>query len=92
MAVDLPDLDKQFTNSDEFLKGVDTAISRSAKQRFWYGFFQTALLTLVIGLGIYHPYGQKFIGTVDEMIVIFLFAFSVDITVEGALQFKPKPA
>lgn len=67
------------------------ADTRSA-QKNWllYAFLRTALLALLLGLAALKFYGPSFIGTWDEIIAIFLFAFSVDVTVDNVTQLRDK--
>ena len=63
---------------------------RAQKNWFLYAFLRTALLALLLGLAALKFYGPSFIGTWDELIAIFLFAFSVDVTVDNITQLRDK--
>jgi hypothetical protein len=54
------------------------------KYAFWrINFLQLLLVSFVMALGSYGLYYKDFIGTVPEMISIFVFAFGLDITLDS---------
>lgn len=66
--------------------------SYTVTRRNWllYTGVQTVILVLILALGSYKFYGPSFIGTADELITMFLFAFGLDITVDSVLQLGDK--
>ncbi|MBS0031810.1 hypothetical protein ACTJJ0_32760 [Chitinophaga sp. 22321] len=66
-----------------------SAGSATTKKRIvWYGLIQTAVLAVVLCAIAYNTYAAGFIGTFNEILTLFLFAFSIDVTVDTVLKYK----
>ena len=55
-----------------------------------YSIIQGALLLAVISLAAYRFYAPTFVGKTEELIGIFLVAFSLDLTVDSVTSIKDK--
>jgi hypothetical protein len=99
---DLPDLvnDVDLPHPQPFIpaayfddKGAGLPIilsnTRSAqKSMLVYRLIQTLFLSVLLSLIAYYFYGPTFIGTLEDFLLIFLFAFSIDITLDSVMQLK----
>ncbi|NLU92358.1 hypothetical protein [Chitinophaga sp. Ak27] len=65
---------------------AETTVAR--KKLIFYGLLQTIILAVILCAIAYNTYGPGFIGTFNELLVYFLFAFSIDITVDTVLKYK----
>lgn len=81
-AADVPDADSAVW------KRLEEGAVKSRKNRTFYGLIQTAILAVILCMIAYNTYGPKFIGTFDELLVIFLFAFSIDTSIDTVLKYK----
>jgi len=79
-----------FSDSGAAMNTLVADTRRAEKNWFLYAFIQTALLSLLLGLAAFKFYGDSFTGTWDEIIAIFLFAFSVDVTVDKVVELRDK--
>lgn len=83
-----------FTPSDYFNEGgaglasIFTDIERAKKNKLIYSLLQTFLLAVVLGLIAFNFYGPSFIGTLNELTTIFLFAFFFDISLDRIMELK----
>jgi hypothetical protein len=83
-----------FTPSDYFNEGgagldsIFTDIEKAKKNKFIYSLLQTLLLAVVLGLIAFNFYGPSFIGTLNELTTIFLFAFFFDISLDRLMELK----
>lgn len=67
---------------------IDSSYRRSMKNWLLYTAVQVTILSLLLCLGAYKIYAPGFVGTWDELITIFFFGFSLDITTDSVLQLK----
>jgi len=74
------------------LSSLDKSYQVIQKNYWYYTILQSALLALLICLGALQTYGKNFIGTPDDIISLFFFAFSLDLTVDSIAQFRTKPS
>ncbi|HAL82449.1 MAG TPA: hypothetical protein DCO83_09580 [Mucilaginibacter sp.] len=79
----------QFNNRQ--LDTISKSYQVILKDYWYYTFLQSGLLAILICLGALMTYGKNFIGTSDDLISLFFFAFSLDLTVDSIAQFKAKP-
>ncbi|WP_133230804.1 hypothetical protein [Mucilaginibacter psychrotolerans] len=63
-------------------------LARSRKNYYLFNFLQTFVLAILISLGAFKSLEASFIGHASEFIGIFLFAFSLDISIANVVQFK----
>ena len=70
---------------------IDQLASRSRKRLLWLNVVQITALSVVLSLIFYKTYGPTFIGTLDEMINLFLLGFSLDVTIDGVTKLIGKP-
>lgn len=83
-----------FTPADYFNTGgaglarIYSGIRSAQKYNFLYALIQTIILAVLLGVIACNFYGAAFIGTLDELLVIFFFAFSIDVTLDNVMQLK----
>lgn len=63
---------------------------KSGNRYFWFSILQLLLLLLILCIIFYFTYAPDFIGTNKEMIIIFLFAAGIDVTVDNVMQLAAK--
>ncbi|WP_143053741.1 hypothetical protein [Parapedobacter koreensis] len=80
----------QFTGQIPGIAPVSVRLHQARKHWLVYSLVQTFLLWFVLALIAFKFYAPDFIGKTDELIVIFLFAFGVDITVDNVMQLRDK--
>ncbi|HET6253319.1 MAG TPA: hypothetical protein VFE32_04570 [Puia sp.] len=70
---------------------IDRLAKQSRKRLFWLNVGQIGVLSVVLSLIFYKTYGPNFVGTMDEMINLFLLGFSLDVTIDGVTKLIGKP-
>lgn len=68
---------------------IQVQLARARKNYLLFNLLQTAILAILIGLGAFKSLEAGFIGHSTEFLAIFLFAFSLDISIANVMQFKP---
>jgi hypothetical protein len=87
---------KEFLNGASIITtgvGTNTIAFRTRIARrnwFWVTFFQTLFVFLLITIIVYKLYAPTFIGTWDEIIALFLFAFGLDVTIDNVLLLRDR--
>ncbi|GGH65785.1 hypothetical protein HNQ91_002007 [Filimonas zeae] len=83
-----PDAEGYYETTILSLETIQTLQQAAAKNWWIYALLQTILLALIICMIAYKYYAPGFIGTTDELINIFLFAFAIDVTTDKVLALK----
>ncbi|NLR78450.1 hypothetical protein [Chitinophaga eiseniae] len=77
-----------FDSNSPFWQQISAETTVTRKKLIFYGLLQTIILAVILCAIAYNTYGPGFIGTFNELLVYFLFAFSIDITVDTVLKYK----
>ena len=77
-----------FDSSSPLWQQISAETTVARKRLVFYGLVQTIVLAIILCAIAYNTYGPGFIGTFNELLVYFLFAFSIDITVDTVLKYK----
>lgn len=72
------------------VKEIDAQLTKLKSNWMIYTFIQSLLLIVFMALASLPVYAPTFIGTTYECISIFLFAFTLDVSVEGLLLLRDK--
>ena len=69
---------------------IEKGMMDARKNWLLYAVVQTLLVAFLLSLAAIKVYGPSFIGTWPELLTLFLFAFSLDITVDNVLQLRDR--
>ncbi|MEA5259186.1 hypothetical protein VB264_15425 [Arcicella aquatica] len=70
------------------LASINTSFKILYGRYIAYSLLQLFILTLLMGIGGYLSYGQKFVGLPEEFMSIFIFAFSLDIVADNITRIR----
>jgi hypothetical protein len=79
-----------FIDIDYRSEPIEIGAQQARRSWFLFAAIQSIFLFLLIALAAYRFYAPTFLGTMDEMIAMFLFAFGLDITVDSVYQLRDK--
>ncbi len=80
----------EYFDNNTVMADLENNIQRAKSSWRWIACIRTGILLLILSFIVFQSYGASFTGTLSELIAIFLFSFSFDITVENVLQLKDK--
>jgi hypothetical protein len=77
-------------DDSEGLRTIEASVLKTEKNWLLYAIIQGLLVCIFLCLITYTTYASKFVGTINDFILLFLSALSVDISIESVLALRDK--
>lgn len=81
---------RSLSHQDAMPAPLPAFVARTKGQVVWNKFLQSLLVGVLLGLIGYSIYAEKFVGNFSDFILIFFWAFGLDLTVDTVVKSLPK--